>query len=359
MTTSARRGTSPVPITPGPRPTVRTSAVAPISGNAESRPAGGGITPGVLKHALRATEQALASRVAIGADAVELTRTAHETAWKQLQERAPGASLRDRTDAAFAVASMSILRPEELGKLAVVDSGQTRVLAYMKAADKRLDPDRPFVAVDRTVGKGALDPRFADGSDNQVFHTAFFITAGYLSAGRPDKKAQTFLAAFVHETPLDPGVTSGKYAGMPSGGASQQDLRASVYGAMAGARLRELRDAGKGHLAGTILAGMMARSTACRGRPGDPGAQAPAGAFHADRRQPARPRCRGGGPLPDSRAPRPVPEGLRGAACRGSVVGWSRSPGWPATPLCVRPAPPRGSTGACHRGLIRAKAGFV
>ena len=260
MTTSARRGTSPVPITPGPRLTVRTSAVAPISGNAASRPAGGGITPAVLKYALRATEQALASRVAIGADAVELTRTAHETAWKLLQERAPGASLRDRTDAAFAVASMSILRPEELGKLAMVDSGQTRVLAYMKAADKRLDPDRPFVAVDRTVGKGALDPRFADGSDNQVFHTAFFITAGYLSAGRPDKKAQTFLAAFVHETPLDPGVTSGKYAGMPSGGASQQDLRASVYGAMAGARLRELRDAGKGHLNGTILAGMMAHS---------------------------------------------------------------------------------------------------
>ena len=261
MTTSTRRSTSHVSSTPGPRKAAQTSGVVNKTSNAVPRSAGRDeISPAVLKRALSATEEVLAARVAHRADAVELTRTAHETAWRQIQEQAPGASLRDRTDAAFAVASMSILRPEELGKLAMVDSGQTRVLTYMKATGKRLDPDSPFLAVDRTVGKGALDPQFADGSDNQVFHTAFFIAAGYMSAGRIDKKAQTYLAAFVHETPLDPGVTSGKYSGMPNGGASQQDLRASVFGAMAGARLRELRDAGKGHLNGTILAGMMAHS---------------------------------------------------------------------------------------------------
>ncbi|MEB3187648.1 MAG: hypothetical protein VKP72_09450 [bacterium] len=258
MTSPTRRAGSS-PATRTTRPASRPVGLEPDRTTPTTR-ARGGVTPVVLRQALRATEAALTARVAVRADAVELMRVAHETAWKQIQERAPEASARDRADAAFAVASMSILRPEEIGKLRMVDSGQTRVVAFMEAAARGRDPDRSFVAVDRTVGKGALDPRFADGTDNQVFHTGFFVAAGYVSAGRVDQKAKTYLAAFVHETPLDPGVTSGKYSGMPSGGASQEDLRASLAGAMVGERLRELRDAGKGHLAGTIVAGVLARS---------------------------------------------------------------------------------------------------
>jgi len=211
-----------------------------------------------LRHALGVTEAALRQGVAEGLDAVQLTRLAHETAWREVTVIAGHASPASRADAAMAVASMAILRPVDIAKLAEVDGGGTRMLVEMGRLGKIEDPRHPRLAVDATRSAGTLDPLYADGSPHQAYHMGFFVAAGYVSAGHPVHTAKALVAAFVHETLLDDGVRRHVAAGATAG-ASREDWLASAFGLLAGQRLKTLGDEGKGRQMATVLAGAMSR----------------------------------------------------------------------------------------------------
>ncbi|MEB3203371.1 MAG: hypothetical protein VKP57_01605 [Candidatus Sericytochromatia bacterium] len=211
-----------------------------------------------LRHAFGVTEAALRQGAAEGLDAVQLTRLAHETAWREVTAGAGHASPAARADAAMAVASMAILRPADIVKLAEVDGGSTRMLVEMARLGKIEDPRHPRLAVDATRSAGTLDPAYADGSPHQAYHMGFFVAAGYVSAGHPVHTAKAMAAAFMHETLLDEGVRRHVAAGATAG-ASREDWLASAFGLLAGQRLKVLGDAGKGRQMATVLAGAMSR----------------------------------------------------------------------------------------------------
>ncbi|MEB3237935.1 MAG: hypothetical protein VKO64_09960 [Candidatus Sericytochromatia bacterium] len=214
-----------------------------------------------LRQAFVATQAALRAGVAEGLDAVRLTRLAHETAWREVSARCTDLAAPDKADAAMAVASMAILRPVDVAKLAQVDGGSTRMLLQMARLGKVEDPRRPRLAEDATRSAGTLDPIYADGSPHQAYHVGFFVAAGYVSAGHPVHTAKALGAAFMHETLLDEGVRRHVLAGGPSG-ASREDWLASAFGLLAGQRLKTLGDSGRGGQMATVLAGVMARSPA-------------------------------------------------------------------------------------------------
>jgi hypothetical protein len=227
----------------------------------------GRVPPAVVRQAFQVTETKVKAKVVRSADTVELTRVAFDTAWRQISALAPGVSAQERSDAAMAVAGMTFLHRQEVENLAKVDSGKTQVISYMR--DTGVRPDHNAFALDRTMAKGTLDPKLSDGTDGQVSHTGFFVLASYVAAGKLDKMGLTFAASVLQETPLSAAVRKHKplevtkmFAGLEGvtvKGASMEDFRASILGMMAGDRLRQLRDAGKGHLNGTLLANAMAR----------------------------------------------------------------------------------------------------
>ncbi|MEB3298678.1 MAG: hypothetical protein VKO21_04260 [Candidatus Sericytochromatia bacterium] len=217
------------------------------------------VSPEVLEDALNGTREALRRAVTEGLDAPQLTRLAHETAWRRVRLGATAALPAEQADAAMAVASLALLRPPEVAKLAQVDAGSTRVLVHLARLTAGQDPDHPRLAVDATASGGSLDPLFADGSQHQAFHMAFFTAAGYVAAGDPVLTTKALGAAFLHETLLDEGVRRHVAAGAGSG-ASREDWLSSAFGILAGQRLRALRDEGRGELMATVLSGAMVRT---------------------------------------------------------------------------------------------------
>ena len=237
---------------PGPR---RADAVA-RSNEAPARPVKQGNGPirfDTLQRAIAATVQAVASGVQARQDSVQLTHLAFETALRQIQALAPGASPRDRADAAVAVASTCLLTPDDVKKLEQVDSGTTKTLKFMKMVPKSQTRNPAFLAIDHTMGRGQLDPRFSDASNNQVHHIAFFLAAGYVSGGRPDQSLKALFAGLYHETLFDKQMRA-------RGGGSREDYVASIHATLAGEYLKLLRNQGKGALIPTVIAGFMARS---------------------------------------------------------------------------------------------------
>jgi hypothetical protein len=243
------------PLPTGASPASRSTEIARIAGDGHSarRQSPSRITPEVLNKALAATIQAVQSGVQARRDAVQLTHTAFETARRQIDAMVPGASARDRADALVAVASTCLLSPDDVKKLALVDSGFTKVVSLMRAAPKVEDPRKPLLARDHTGGRGQLDPAFSDDSDLQARHIGFFMAAGYVAGGRPDQSLKTMIGALYHETLFDRQMRK-------HGGGSTEDYVASVFATLAGSQLRLLRNQGKGGLIPTVVAGFMARS---------------------------------------------------------------------------------------------------
>ena len=206
-----------------------------------------------LQRALKSTLEVVSSGVQARRDAVHLTHLAFETALRQVQTLAPGAPPRDRADAAMAVASACLLTPEDIKKLELIDSGYTKTLKYLKMSPKRDTKMPDFLATDHTMGRGTLDPRFSDASNNQVHHIAFFLAAGYVSGGRPDQSLKALFGGLYHETLFDRQMRV-------RGGGSKEDYVASIHATLAGMQVRLLRNQGKANLIPTVIAGFMARS---------------------------------------------------------------------------------------------------
>jgi hypothetical protein len=81
-----------------------------------------------------------------------------------------------------------------------------------------------------------------------VFHIGFFMAAGYVSAGSVAKQALVTGAAVYHET-LQPQV-------FKQGGNSRNDYVASMYGALAGDRMIQVRDRGDGDVIPAMVEGL-------------------------------------------------------------------------------------------------------
>jgi hypothetical protein len=214
----------------------------------------GRIAATVVGAANREVRAAMDAELARGADAVELTRTAYASATAAIDRLAPGASPQERADATMALAIYALVGPGETTEhLAEVDSGETRVVAYLRDATAQAAANqepRPG-ARDATRGEGTLNPRFSDGTRNQPFHINFFVAAGYVSAGSLVGGGKVQAAALWHET-FQPHVFS-------DGGTSRADYVASVAGASIGAFLKGMRDRGNGDLMSSAVSAALAR----------------------------------------------------------------------------------------------------
>jgi hypothetical protein len=119
--------------------------------------------------------------------------------------------------------------PGQIDHLAQVDSGQTNTVQYMRDI-AATDPNGALFAgmgLDHTNGGGTLYDGYNDGTDNQAYHTNFFITAGYVAGGDLGKVAVAQGGALYHEV-VDGGI---------NGGGSMEDYAASSSGIIAGQQL--------------------------------------------------------------------------------------------------------------------------
>jgi hypothetical protein len=201
-----------------------------------------------------AVHSAVRGAVDSGADAVEITRVAHQTATDSIARTSPHASKQERADAAMAVATHALTGSAHIRDLEKVDSGRTSMVKYLREVSALNDKDgtRTWSSpLDKTVGKGELEPRFDDATDGQPFHIGFFTAAGYVAAGNPVKQALVSGAALYHET-LEPAAFQGT-------GNTRADYVASMYGAAAGEHMKRARDRGDGDLIPAMSVGLMAK----------------------------------------------------------------------------------------------------
>jgi hypothetical protein len=201
-----------------------------------------------------ATHDAVTSASARGADAVEITRVAHQSAADAIGRTSPHASKQERADAAMAAATFALAGGNHIKDLEAVDSGRTSMVKYMRdiAALNAKDGRREWTSpLDKTVGKGDLEPRFDDATDGQPFHVSFFTAAGYVASGNPLKQSLVSAAALYHET-FDPDAFAGT-------GNTRADYVASMYGAAAGEQMKRARDRGDGELIPAMSVGLMAK----------------------------------------------------------------------------------------------------
>lgn len=183
------------------------------------------------------------------ADAAELTAAAYTMAVEQVREAYPDLPAAERMDAAVAIATYALNGPGQIGHLSAVDNGSTSVVEIMEgirdtglvqwgAANENLDT---------TNGGGTLHPGFDDDTDNQAFHTNFFIAAGYVAGGDVGPTLLANAGNLAHET-IDPNAWG-------QGGGSMADFGASVQGIVIGREMAEARQVAAQADAGEIAHG--------------------------------------------------------------------------------------------------------
>ncbi len=185
-----------------------------------------------------------------GAGAAELQSETLRHSIELYKQEFPDMPNHELMDRAMATTAMVLNGPGVIEHLEKI-GGNQQVVDYMKAlpAEAHAGGD-----LDSTNG-GDLKPAFDDGTNNQAFHSNFFVTAGYINPESWLAKAGNLK----HEL-LDPGATVADY-------------KASHIGLETGATLRAARDAAESDpsrfelvaSAPAVVGGMYANDPAARG----------------------------------------------------------------------------------------------
>lgn len=214
-------------------PATTTTAKATVNGVAPAQATGTG-----AKDAAIATQvkQEVAAASANGADAAQIMTLAHQRAVELVRQQYPNAPPTERMDRAVAIATYVLNGPAQIDNLAQVDSGKTKTVQYMRDIAAN-DPQGAAFAgmhLDHTNGGGTFYSSYSDGTDNQAFHTNFFVAAGYVAGGDPAMTAKAQTGNIYHET-LDRDAWG-------NGGGSMADYAASSSGIIAGGQLVQARN---------------------------------------------------------------------------------------------------------------------
>lgn len=180
-----------------------------------------------------------------GADAAEIMAFTYERSVELVRERYPDMPVTERMDRAVAISFYTLNGPEQIGNLRHADSGQTQVLTYLDEL-AAVAPADAFAGggLDSTDGGGSLYADYSDGTNNQAFHTNFFVAAGYVAGDSVVSNAVAGAGNLYHET-LDPDAWA-------NGGGSMADYAASSAGLWAGQELFIAREVGERYEDGEI-----------------------------------------------------------------------------------------------------------
>lgn len=183
-----------------------------------------------------------------GADAAEIMAFTYERSVELVRERYPDMPVTERMDRAVAISFYTLNGPDQIGNLRHADSGETQVLQVLDELAAEAPPEAyAGGGLDSTNGRGSLYPDYSDGTNNQAFHTNFFVAAGYVAGDNVVSNAVAGAGNLFHET-LDPDAWA-------NGGGSMADYAASSAGLWAGQELFLARGVGEKYEAGEISHG--------------------------------------------------------------------------------------------------------
>lgn len=210
-------------------------SAAQVTQVSQVQPTGTGATDAAIANQVRQEVQAASAN---GADAAQIMTLAHERAVELVRQQYPNAGPTERMDRAMAIATYVLNGPGQISNLEQVDTGQTNTVQYMRdiAAADPTGAAFAGMGLDHTNGGGTFYDGYSDGTDNQAFHTNFFVAAGYVAGGDMAMVLKAQAGNIYHES-LDPDAWVG-------GGGSMPDFAASTTGIIAGQQLWKARQYG-------------------------------------------------------------------------------------------------------------------
>ncbi|HYV48700.1 MAG TPA: hypothetical protein VFA20_27770, partial [Myxococcaceae bacterium] len=234
------KSTSTSTPTPTPKPTPKPTSTAathqdtftPVAATAKAQPANTGAKDSAIAAQVKSEVVAASNN---GADAAQLMTIAHQRAVELVRQQYPSAGPSERMDRAVAIATYVLNGPGQIDHLSQVDSGQTKTVQYMRdiAANDPGGNNFAQMGLDHTHGGGTFYDGYSDHTDNQAFHTNFFVAAGYVAGGDLAMVAKAQAGNIYHET-LDPDA-------WVAGGGSMADFAASSTGIVTGQQLWKAR----------------------------------------------------------------------------------------------------------------------